>query len=79
MRDASFYLITVNNCMNPFLHALKNKHYRDALSELRKCFRGIIYALVNFTTSQKNAIRIADGHVDAETRNNKLEHFIQNG
>ena len=73
MRDASFYLITVNNCMNPFIHALKNKHCRDALSELRKRFRRIIYALVNVTT-----IRIADGFADTET-NNKLEHFIQNG
>ena len=79
MRDASFYLITVSNCINRFVHALKNKHYRDALSEIRKRFRRITYALVNVTTSQKNTIRIADGTVDTATNNIKLEHFMQNG
>ena len=52
MRDASFYLITLNNCMNPFVHALKNKHYRDALSKIRKRFRRIIYTRSEYTRSE---------------------------
>ena len=34
MRDIAFYLITVNSCMNPFVYAFKNKHYKYALREL---------------------------------------------
>ena len=34
MRDVSFYLLTVNSCMNPFVYAFKNKDYRDALIAL---------------------------------------------
>ena len=36
MRDTTFYLLTMNSCMNPFLYALKNKHYRRAITELWK-------------------------------------------
>ena len=36
MRDIGFYLITVNSCMNPFVYAFKNKHYRYAVRELWK-------------------------------------------
>ena len=34
MRDIAFYLITVNSCMNPFVYAFKNKHYKYAFREL---------------------------------------------
>ena len=34
MRDTSFYLITVNSCINPFVCILKNKNYKRALSFL---------------------------------------------
>ena len=34
MRDVSFYLLTVNSCMNPFVYTFKNKDYRDALIAL---------------------------------------------
>ena len=36
MRDIAFYLVTVNSCMNPFVYAFKNKHYRYAVRELWK-------------------------------------------
>ena len=34
MRDVSFYFLTVNSCMNPFVYAFRNKHYRHALMAL---------------------------------------------
>ena len=34
MRDTTFYLLTRNSCMNPFVYALRNKHYRQAFIEL---------------------------------------------
>ena len=43
MRDISFYLITVNSCMNPFVYAFKNKDYRHALTEIWKRIRRQIY------------------------------------
>ena len=43
MRDISFYLITVNSCMNPFIYAFKNKDYRHALTEIWKRIRRQIY------------------------------------
>lgn len=39
MRDTGFYLITVNSCMNPFVHGFKNKHYREALAAIWKRIR----------------------------------------
>ena len=30
MRDISFYLVSVNSCINPFVHAFKSEHFKDA-------------------------------------------------
>ena len=47
MRDTSFYLLTVNSCMNPFVYAFKNKHYRHAVVELCKRSRRKMSTLVS--------------------------------
>ena len=39
MRDVSFYLLTINSCMNPFVYAFRNKHYRHSLIALWTCSR----------------------------------------
>ena len=53
MRDIAFYLITVNSCMNPFVYAFKNKHYKYAL---RKIWRRTRAKLTQneFTTAKGN-------------------------
>ena len=33
-RDIGFYVITINSCMNPFVYAFKNKHYKQAAYEI---------------------------------------------
>ena len=43
MRDVSFYLLTVNSCMNPFVYVFKNKDYRDALITLWTRIRKNLY------------------------------------
>ena len=42
MRDVSYYLITINSCMNPFVYAFNHKHYKNAACKIltssrRKC------------------------------------------
>ena len=34
LRDVSFYLITINSCMNPFICVFKNKHFKNAAYEI---------------------------------------------
>ena len=61
MRDVSFYLLTINSCMNPFVYAFNDKDYRDALIALWTRRRKKMYtqtAIQNtdygsFTTSQE--------------------------
>ena len=44
MRDVSYYLITINSCINPFVYAFNHKHYKNAACEIlirsrRQCLR----------------------------------------
>ena len=55
MRDISFYLITVNSCMNPFVFAFKSKHYKFALRELWERIRAILTQ--NKPTTAKGNVR----------------------
>ena len=64
MRDVSFYILTVNSCMNPFVYAFKNKHYRHAFLELWTRSRKKIYTLTSFITSRKDTISPPDENVD---------------
>ena len=66
MKDINVYLLTVNSCMNPYVHALKNKHYRLALLELWTRIRKNLSMLWRFTTSRNNSISPADENVDME-------------
>ena len=54
MRDTTFYLLTVNSCMNPFVYALKNKHYRHALTQVWKNSRGSMSSLTRFLSLRGN-------------------------
>ena len=66
MKDINVYLLTVNSCMNPYVHALKNKHYRLALVELWTRIRKNLSTLWRFTTSRNNSISPAGENVDME-------------
>ena len=44
MRDVSYYLITINSSINPFVYAFNHKHYKNAACEIltrsrRQCLR----------------------------------------
>ena len=67
MRDVSFYLLTVNSCMNPFVYAFQNKHYRHAIMAVWTRSRKKIYAQTSLTTSRKNTTRTRYGE---QTTNN---------
>ena len=54
MRDTTFYLLTVNSCMNPFVYALKNKHYRHALTQVWKNSRGSMSSLTRLWSLRGN-------------------------
>ena len=54
MRDTTFYLLTVNSCMNPFVYALKNKHYRHALTQVWKNSRGSMSSLTRLLSLRGN-------------------------
>ena len=54
MRDTTFYLLTVNSCMNPFVYALKNKHYRHALTQLWKNSRESMSSLTRLLSLRGN-------------------------
>ena len=54
MRDTTFYLLTVNSCMNPFVYALKNKHYRHALTQLWKNSRDSMSSLTRLLSLRGN-------------------------
>ena len=66
MKDINVYLLTVNSCMNPFVHAFKNKHYRLTLVELWTCIRKKLSTLWHFTTLKKNTISPAEENIDME-------------
>ena len=34
MRDVSYYLITINSCINPFVYVFNHKHYKNAACEI---------------------------------------------
>ena len=57
MRDVSFYLLTVNSCMNPFVYAFKNKHYRHAIMALWTHSKKNIYIQTSLRTSRQNTSR----------------------
>ena len=61
MRDVTFYLLTVNSCMNPFVYAFKNKHYRHAIMALLWTHsRKKISTQTSLTTSRKNTSRYGE-------------------
>ena len=68
MRDISFYLVSVNSCINPFVHAFKNKHYKDALLELWKRLRRETSVTASVISSQKNTISTIDSYIDTKNR-----------
>ena len=68
MRDTSFYLLTVNSCMNPFVYAFKNKHYRHAVVELCKRSRRKMSTLVSITSFQRNTTSSVSDNIDARNK-----------
>ena len=68
MRDISFYLVSVNSCINPFVHAFKNKHYKDAFLELWKRLRRETSVSASSLSSQRNTISTIDSYIDEKNR-----------
>ena len=68
MRDTSFYLLTINSCMNPFVYAFKNKHYRHAVVELCKRSRRKMSTLVSITSFQRNTTSSVSDNIDARNK-----------
>ena len=71
MRDLAFYLITVNSCMNPFVYAFKNKHYKYALREL--WWRGRVKLTQDKFTTAKGNIRQCTHETEQRTLNSLSE------
>ena len=68
MRDTSFYLLTVNSCMNPFVYAFKNKHYRHAVVELCKRSRRKMSTLVSIRSFQRSTTSSVGDNIDASNK-----------
>ena len=68
MRDTSFYLLTVNSCMNPFVYAFKNKHYRHTVVELCKRSRRKVSTLVSITSFQRSTASSVGDNIDTSNK-----------
>ena len=54
-RDIAFYLITINSCMNPFVYAFKNKHYKQATYEIWTRSRIKLSSQTSIASSRKTS------------------------
>ena len=54
-RDIAFYLITINSCMNPFVYAFKNKHYKQAAYEIWTRSRIKLSSQTSIASSRKTS------------------------
>ena len=64
--DFNIHLLTLNSCMNPFVHTSKNKHYRLAFEELRSRSRKTLVMLWSLTSSRNNFISPTEENIDIE-------------
>ena len=68
LRDFNIHLLLLNSCMNPFVHASKNKHYRRTFGELWTRCRKKLSMLWSLITSRNNVTSPTEENIEMENR-----------